>query len=102
MKSMQKPVYIISFDRKRQKSYFFARRKNHHTHIDCAKITPLTDTGTGRSARCRGGRPQNLNETVREGLQNFFKKGIDFAGQTRYNVELYENNGKGDATHAQH
>jgi len=28
---------------------------------------------------------------------NFFEKGIDFAHQTRYNVKLYENNGKGDA-----
>ena len=31
-----------------------------------------------------------------------FKKGIDFIGEVRYNVKLYENNEKGDATHAQH
>ena len=28
---------------------------------------------------------------------NFFEKGIDFVCRTRYNVKLYENNGKGDA-----
>ena len=28
-------------------------------------------------------------------LRKKFEKGIDFAGQTRYNVELYENNEKG-------
>ena len=30
--------------------------------------------------------------------QNFFKKGIDFIGERLYNVKLYENNEKGDAT----
>ena len=37
-----------------------------------------------------------------ENGRNFFEKGIDFMGQRLYNVKLYENNEKGDATNAQH
>ena len=59
----------------------------------------------------RGRRRRNRKEGVRRAgcvpdknskEQKNFKKGIDFAEQSRYNVELYENDKKGDATHAQH
>ena len=99
-----KQVDIILFDKNRPKPHFFAGSKNHHSLKLCAKITLLTARAARRAADvwpvlaagpadCTGRRPCQ---------QNFFKKGIDFVGQTRYNVKLYENNEKGDATHAQH
>lgn len=49
-----------------------------------------TDILDGRTRR-----PRRLHE------KNYVK-GIDFLEQSRYNVELYENNEKGDAPNAQH
>ena len=77
-------VDIIVFDRKQPLSHFFDRSNFYHTGFLCAKITPLT------ASVSQGGKGKKRRK--------IFEKGIDFAEQTRYNVKLYENNGKGDAT----
>ena len=100
-------VDIKLLDRKRPDSNFFAGRNYYQIVNFCAKITPLTEKTTHspmgklwKNVRC-GKTPVGGMKIFRK-TENFFEKGIDFMRKSRYNVNLYENNEKGDATHAQH
>ena len=96
-------VDINNFDKIRPNPKFFDGRNIYHRPGSCANFYPLTrgecrqECAPGRQSSARG-KPSGNGES----LQKNYEKGIDFLKQVRYNVELYENNEKGDATNAQH
>ena len=96
-------VDIKDFDRIRPNPNFFAGRKFHYWPYSCAKFYPLTKNAALKGYM-EGGRSSAWGKPGADGesLQKNYEKGIDFLKQVRYNVELYENNEKGDATNAQH
>ena len=58
---------------------------------------------TNRGETDRGAvRPQGIRLGNVKKQENFLKLGVDFAGQTRYNVCLYGKLEEGGAIHAQH
>ena len=65
---------------------------NFATGMLLCKIYPL-DTHGGRTSDA--GLWKNGNEENRERNPKFLQKGVDFVWRTRYNVYLYEINGKG-------